>query len=92
MKITTKSKFTCEINEDKAKDWRFVKALAKMESKNESDILAGTAFAVPFILGDEGEQKLIEHVTDENGIASTEQVITEFKEIMIKLGEATKKS
>jgi hypothetical protein len=92
VKITTKSKFTCDVNPEKVKDWRFIKALAKMDSGNEDEILVGTAFAVPFLFGDKGEADLIEFATDKDGIAQTGVIIEEFRDVMAKLGEESKKS
>lgn len=91
MKIKTKSGFTCDVNEDKVKDWRFCKSLAKCDSGDESAMLQGITFVVPFLLGSEGEEALLAHITDKNGLASTEKVIAEFKDIMGQIGEASKK-
>ena len=90
MKIRTKSGFECNVNENKAKDWRFVKNLALCDSGDESDALKGIAFVVPFLLGDKGENALINHVMKDD-IASTEDIMNEFKDIMSQLGEASKK-
>lgn len=92
MKITTKSGFVCNVNEDRAKDWRFCKALAKCDSEDESQIIQGITYVVPFLLGKEGEEKLIEHVTNKDGIAPVDQILSEFKEILQLMGEETKKS
>lgn len=48
MKIKTKSGFECNVNEKKAKDWRFIKLLALCDSGDESDALKGITQAVPF--------------------------------------------
>ena len=92
MKIKTKSGFVCEVNPDIVKDWRFCKALAKCDSGDESSVIQGITFAVPFLLGEAGERKLIEHVTDENGIAPVKEISTEFKEIITLMGKEVKKS
>ena len=92
MKITTKSGFVCKFNENKAKDWRFCEAVAKWDSNDGSKVIEGITFAVPFLLGEEGKNALIEHVTDEEGIASSEKVMEEFREILDLLNAETKKS
>ena len=92
MKIQTKSGFVCEVNENKVKDWRFCKNLAKCDSGDESSIIQGLTFVIPFLLGEDGEEALMKHVTDKSGIVSTERVIDEFKEIMTLMGESSKKS
>ena len=55
MKIKTKSGFVCDVNPDLAKDWRFCKGLAKLDSGDESQVIQGITFLVPFLLGDDGE-------------------------------------
>lgn len=92
MKIQTKSGFVCNVNENKVKDWRFCKSLAKCDSGEESTVIQGLAFVVPFLLGDDNEEALIKHVSDKDGIASTDKILAEFKEILLKIGESAKKS
>lgn len=92
MEIHTMSGFVCNVNEKKAKDWRFIKAMADWDSGDESKALKGVTAALPLLLGKEGEQKLLEHVSDEDGIADTELMMSEFKEIVVLMGEETKKS
>ena len=92
MKIQTKSGFVCDVNENKAKDWRFCKNLAKCDTDDESSVIQGIAFVVPFLLGSDGEEALIRHVSDDDGIASTQRILEEFKEIMNLMSENIKKS
>ena len=92
MKVQTKSGFVCEVDEAKVTDWRFCKALAKCDSGDESAMIQGVTYVVPYLLGDDGEEALINHVTDKNGIAPTEKIIEEFKEIMTCIGSNAKKS
>lgn len=92
MKVKTTSGFKCNVNENKVKDWRFVKALAKCDSKNDSQILEGLSFVVPFLLGEDGEEALIQHVADKDGIASADLIIGELREILVLAGEELKKS
>ena len=92
MEIHTMSGFVCNVNEKKAKDWRFIKAMADWDSGDESRALKGVTAALPLLLGKEGEQKLLEHLSDEDGIADTELMMSEFKEILVLMGEETKKS
>lgn len=91
MEIQTTSGFVCNINEKKATDWRFAKALADCDSGDNSRILRGMTEAVPFLLG-EYEQKLMEHVTDEDGVADSEKMMSEFNEIVAIIGIEAKKS
>lgn len=90
MKIKTKSGFVFDVNVERAQDWRFTKLLAKW-SKDESGFVA-MADALNFLLGDDGENALMDHVKDEKGNVPAEKVISEFKEIMNLLGDKVKKS
>ena len=92
MYVKTKSGFECEINERKVKDWKFAKALAKCDSGDESQALEGATFIVPFLLGKDGENALMEHLTDDGGIVETAAILTEIKEIMALVGAEIKKS
>jgi hypothetical protein len=91
MEIKTKSGFVCNIKENKVKDWRYVDALAKWNSKNELEALTGMNEAITFLLGDD-KARLMEHVTDKNGDMPADAIIKEFKEIQELMGESLKKS
>ena len=91
MKIKTKSGFVCNINENKVKDWRYVKALALWNGKNEIDRMAGMERAISFLLGDD-EERLMEHITDKDGNIPADSLINEFREIQELMGEELKKS
>ena len=90
MKIKTKNGFECNINERRLKDWRYVKAAAKINNGNEADILDAVTFAVPFLLQDE-EEALISFV-EEDGAVDTEKLLAEFLDITRIAGEKIKKS
>lgn len=92
MDVKTRSGFECKVNERKLKDWRFAKALAKCDSGDESKVLDGLTFVVPFLLGEDGEESLMKHVEDADGIVSTETVISEIRNIIELVGEEVKKS
>jgi hypothetical protein len=92
MEIHTMSGFVCKVNEKRAKDWRYVKALAEWDSGDESRALKGVTAAIPLLLGKEGEQELMNHIADEDGIIDSETMIAEFKEIVLLMGEEVKKS
>lgn len=91
MKVKTKSGFECNVNERRLKDWRYIKAAAKFNSGNEAAIAEALAFAVPFLLGDEGEAALMAHI-EEDGFVDSVKVVTEFIEITQVIGEKIKKS
>lgn len=92
MEVKTKSGFKCKVNEKKIKDWRFVKALSKCDSGVETVVIEGLSFVVPFLLGEDGEEALLNHVMDEAGVASFTDIIKEFKEILTLVGSEIKKS
>ena len=92
MKIKTKSGFECIINENKFADWRYIRAAAEVNSGKEAKILKGITFIVPFILGDEQEEALMDHLKDDDGIVSTIKIVEEFREIETLAGEKVKKS
>lgn len=89
IKIKTKSGFVIEVDENRAKDWRFTKALAQWE--NEETVIQGLATCLPFLIGDDGEKALMEHVKEKDGSIPAEKMINEFREIMELLGEKVKK-
>lgn len=92
MEIHTMSGFVCDVNEKRAKDWRFARALADWDSGDESRAVKGVTAAIPLLLGKDGEEKLMEHIADEDGIVDSETMISEFKEIIVLMGAEVKKS
>jgi len=87
--VTTKSGFTCKIDKEKMKDWRYVKALAQMESGDTNEVFKGLAFAIPFLLG-KAEDKLIEHCTKKD-VCNMADIVSEYREIVALLGAMEKK-
>lgn len=90
MKIKTKSGFECNMNERRLKDWRYVKAAAKINGGNEADIIEAVTFAVPFLLGEDGEAALMDYV-EEDGAVDSEKLLAEFLEVTRIAGEKVKK-
>lgn len=92
MKIKTKSGFECEINERKFSDWRYLEASTKVNSTDTKAILDGIVFLVPFILGEDGKNALMNHLKDDDGIVETASILAEFREIEDLVGKKVKKS
>lgn len=92
MRVKTKSGFSCNVDENKIKDWRYVKAAASAAKGNEAEAISNIVYMVNFLLGDKDEARLIEHVTDKDGIADATRIQTEFEEITRLMGEQIKKS
>ena len=90
MKVQTKSGFVCDVDTNKAKDWRFVKALAMFD--DHQTVINGMAIAIPFLLGEKGEKALMEHVKTKDGIYPSDKMLIEFREIMDLVGSEAKKS
>lgn len=91
-KIQTKSGFVWNVDEARVGDWRFAKGLARCEADDDSEKIKGLTFVVPFLLGDDGEAALVEHVKQKNGMIQTAKILSEFREILTLLGEESKKS
>lgn len=92
IKVKTKSGFTCNVDENKLKDWRYIRAAASATKKSGADAIVEVAFMVNFLLGDEDEERLINHVIEKEGVADSVIVQQEFEEITTLMGEELKKS
>ena len=90
VKIQTMSGFVCNVDERKAKTWDFLEALVDCEAEDESTQLMGMRKIVPYLLGKEDFDKLKKHV-EKDGLVDIEDIMSEFKEILSKIGEQTKK-
>ena len=83
MKIHTKSGFVCEVDENRANDWRFVKAIQKTTSDDPQTQMAGSYDVIHLILGDENEDALIKHIESLNdGYCPVEAIDNEVKEML----------
>lgn len=92
MKVKTKSGFSCNVNERKVMDWRYIKAAAKAyRAKTDMEAIDHIMFMINFLLGDEQEERLTKHVEDKDGIASSDKLEAEFEEITSLIGEEMKK-
>ena len=79
----TKSGFKYEINEKILSDWRFLVAASKAQSKDSSEQLAGAVEMVQLILGNDGYEGLIKHISERNdGSVPVEAVLNEVAEII----------
>lgn len=91
MEIKTKSGFKCKVNENRVKDWRYIKTSSKIaKSKDDMEIINGIDFLMSFLLGEEYE-RLMEHLA-EDGIVDSSRLIATYKEITERIGEQLKKS
>lgn len=82
IKGKTKSGFEYEISENCLKDWRFLTLIKAMRKHNQIKQVDAFVEYIEYLLGDEGVERLSEHLVDENGNVPIESVIAEFNEIM----------
>lgn len=86
--ITTKSGFTCTI-EDKARDdFELVEAIADFTHDNNGLQIPKIGLK---LLGAEKYEELKKHCTDENGFISTQKIVSELTEIMNTKDDELKK-
>ena len=91
MEIKTKSGFKCKVNENKVKDWRYIRTSAHIaKSTDEIEVIEGVNFLMEFVLGDDYD-RLLEHLA-KDGVVESATVIAEYKEITNRIGEQLKKS
>lgn len=81
MKITTESGFECVIDERKFTDYRFLQKMKKFYSKDEAVQVEGMIDLIPFVLGEEQNDKLTEFCLDEDGYCDVRRVFNVFQEI-----------
>lgn len=94
MKITTKSGFKCEINENRVKDWRFISKnakLSKLSEVNEIEAINMVNELLVFVLGESGTEKLFAHIEKQKEIVEAQDVISEYSEIVNKMRESVQK-
>ena len=93
IKGETSSGFSYEVNEKVRQNWLFVKAVARAENAptDEGKVLA-LVDVVHLLMGDEGENRLCEHLMDEEGMVPSDRLISEVREILQQLGEQAKNS
>lgn len=92
MEIKTKSGFKCKVNENRVKDWRYIRTSTRIaKSNDEMEIINGIDYLMSFVLEDEYE-KLMEHIAKREGIVDSETLIATYREITNLLSEQLKKS
>ena len=98
IKGKTQSGFAYEIEDSITKSWDFTNALKKMKSKKttDDDKFVATLDMVDIILGEDGEDALIEHLKktlppeELAGGVSVTAVLNEVKDILEKIGKTQK--
>lgn len=83
--LTTSSGFECDINPKIVKDYRFVKLMRNIMSDDKNEQFKSLVDMIHFLLGEEGEERIMTHVMDEDGIADIELINKEVTEILATL-------
>lgn len=79
---TTKTGFVFEADENVMATWKVAKAIAKTQSDEGAEQLAGAVALVAEILGKKQEKALMKHLRKVKGTAMTEDVMAEIFEIV----------
>lgn len=85
--MKTKSGFEFEVNEKLKNDFRFVLALADINSNDADRQLGAAAKLASIALGEDGAKRLYEFVSEEDGTIPTDRVMGEITEIIKASGE-----
>lgn len=89
---TTSSGFAFSMDERVLEDWRFLQAIADIDSEDGTRVVTGTTNIAELVLGKEGTKKLQEHIMKDNdGFVPAQLVQKEIIEI-INQSKETKKS
>lgn len=77
--------FEIEVDEKRAKTHRFAKLMGKSVSNDPKARLAANANLLSYLIGDEGEEALMDYVESQTGEEATEQEMAELTVEIIKL-------
>ncbi len=67
IEVTTSSGFVAQIDPEVLDDWEFMSAIADADSKDVGKALRANVFICKYMLGEEGEARLMEHLKEQNG-------------------------
>ena len=82
MQGTTSTGFQFDIDDRILSDWRFTMALTKCQNGKGIDQLAGAQDMVLLMLGEDGLNRMMQHISDLNeGFVPAEAVMTEVREM-----------
>lgn len=83
----TSSGFDFSVSEKIGNNYEFVKAFKAANGKKPEERLYGTVDLVRIVLGADGEERLCEHLREEDGTVPTERILAEIGEIITFVGE-----
>ena len=82
MQGKTRTGFEYNIDDRILTDWRFTTALTKCQNGKGMDQLAGAQEMVSLMLGEEGLERMMKHISDNNeGYVPAEAVMAEVQDI-----------
>jgi len=88
--------FKVELDENKIKTYKFTKLIGKSASKDDKERLYANSCILEYLIGENGEQALLDHIEKQVGHEPTEQEVTslviEIINLMKQEDEETKKS
>ena len=88
-----KNGFDFKTDERVLGDWRFVKLIADTEKGDMATKVVSTAKLVEMVLGEEGENNLVEYIANKNdGFVPQEEMYTAVIEIIETMKEKIEKS
>ena len=89
MQGKTKSGFSYTCDERIFSDWRFAMAVSRTQNGTDMERLAGAGEMVQLILGKDGYNALLEHISKKNdGMVPAEAVMAEVTEIINSFKDA----
>ena len=69
--------FNIEVDEEKAKSYRFVKLIGKASSPDNAERIYASSKVLEYLIGEEGEEALLEYMEKQTGKEPTEKEVTE---------------
>lgn len=87
MKVTTTTGFACEANDKIKNDFRFIEALADIESEDAGAMLKGQVAMLRLLLTKDGIRELYAHVQEPDGTVPADRVSAEVLDIIQHLGK-----
>ena len=83
--VTTSSGFECDVTPKITKDYRFINLIRKLMGDDQNEQFKSLVDVISFLLGEDGEEAITQHVMDEDGIADIELINKEVTEILASL-------
>lgn len=69
--------FEIEVDEEKAKSYRFVKLIGKASSPDNNERIYASSMVLEYLIGADEEERLLEYIEKQTGKEPTEKEVTE---------------